>query len=184
MNWEAVGAVAEALGAAGVIVTLAYLAIQVRQNSRLLERSAEATRVTADDAVVENFNQWREMIVTNPEVSDLFIRGMEDIAQLEANERHRFNHMLGEFTWTAWQLWRVQALLGNPNTFILRHMLMHKGGRAWYLENRDFYPPEFCESVDQHLAQIEEQGLPFFERHDASSMFQGVLEARPSKSAG
>lgn len=184
MNWEAVGAVAEALGAAGVIITLAYLAIQVRQNSRLLERSAEATRVTADDAVVENFNQWREMIVTHPEVSDLFIRGMEDPAQLDPGERHRFNHMLGEFTWTAWQLWRVQSLLGNPNTFLLRHMLMHRGGRAWYVDNREFFPPDFCASLDEHLKQIEEQRLPYLERADVSSMFQGVLEEKSKELPG
>ena len=40
MNWEAVGAVAELLGALGVIASLIYLATQVRQNSRLLRASA------------------------------------------------------------------------------------------------------------------------------------------------
>ena len=175
MNWDAISAVAEAFGAAGVIVTLAYLAVQVRQNSRLLEESAEATRVTADDAVVENFNQWREMIVTNPEVSEIFIRGMEDLASLNRNERHRFNHILGEFTWTAWQLWRVQALLSNPNTLLLRHMLRHPGGRAWYLENRLFFPPDFRDSLDDQLRELEESETPFLGPADVSSMFQGSL---------
>ena len=36
MNWEAIGAIAESLGALGVIITLAYLAIQLRQNSNSL----------------------------------------------------------------------------------------------------------------------------------------------------
>ncbi len=54
MNWDAVGAVAEILGALGVIVTVAYLAIQIRQNSKLLASSLadsirnglnEATRI-------------------------------------------------------------------------------------------------------------------------------------------
>lgn len=35
--WEALGAVAELLGALGVITTLGYLAIQIRQNSKLLQ---------------------------------------------------------------------------------------------------------------------------------------------------
>jgi hypothetical protein len=39
MNWEAIGAVGELLGAAGVIITLTYLAIQIRLNSHQLERS-------------------------------------------------------------------------------------------------------------------------------------------------
>jgi hypothetical protein len=39
MNWEAIGAVAEVMGAFGVIATLIYLAIQIRQNSRMMMRS-------------------------------------------------------------------------------------------------------------------------------------------------
>ena len=33
MNWEAIGAIAEAMGALGVIATLAYFSIQLRQNT-------------------------------------------------------------------------------------------------------------------------------------------------------
>ena len=34
MNWEAIGAIAETLGAIGVIASLVYLAGQIRQNTR------------------------------------------------------------------------------------------------------------------------------------------------------
>ena len=34
MNWEAVGAVAEATGAMAVVLTLMYLPMQMRQNSK------------------------------------------------------------------------------------------------------------------------------------------------------
>jgi len=176
MNWEAVSAIAEIVGATAVIVTLIYLAVQIRQNSHMIERNSEATRVTADDAVVANFNQWREMIITNPDISDLFIRGLEDLSTLDANERHRFNHILATFAWTAWQLWRVQALLGNPNTLLLRHMLLHPGGRSWYLDHRDFFPLDFRQSLDQQLQEIEESGVPFLSRADVSSMFAGAVE--------
>jgi hypothetical protein len=37
MNWEAIGAIGESLGAIGVITTLVYLAIQIRQNSKTME---------------------------------------------------------------------------------------------------------------------------------------------------
>jgi hypothetical protein len=35
MNWEAIGAIGEILGAVGVIATLAYLAVQIRQNTKM-----------------------------------------------------------------------------------------------------------------------------------------------------
>ena len=39
MNWDALGAVAEALGAAGVVATLVYLSVQVRRNSKEIVES-------------------------------------------------------------------------------------------------------------------------------------------------
>jgi len=36
MNWDALGAIGELVGAAGVIATLAYLAFQIRDNTRAL----------------------------------------------------------------------------------------------------------------------------------------------------
>ena len=38
MNWDALGAIAELLGAIAVFLTLAYLTVQVKQNSKALEQ--------------------------------------------------------------------------------------------------------------------------------------------------
>jgi len=43
LSWDALAAAAELLGALGVIATLAYLAVQIRQNTRLLSSSLAAT---------------------------------------------------------------------------------------------------------------------------------------------
>jgi len=40
MNWEAIGVIAEVVGAAAVIVSLVYLAVQVSSNTRALKASA------------------------------------------------------------------------------------------------------------------------------------------------
>ena len=41
MNWDALGAIAELLGAVAVFLTLAYLALQVRQNANALQHQNE-----------------------------------------------------------------------------------------------------------------------------------------------
>lgn len=51
MNWEAVGAIGEVIGAIGVIVTLAYLAIQIRQNSAVV-RSATRQAISTTQAEI------------------------------------------------------------------------------------------------------------------------------------
>jgi hypothetical protein len=53
MNWDAIGAIGEIVGAAAVVLTLAYLAIQIRQ----------AKRSTADQSRIFRANGVREMIL-------------------------------------------------------------------------------------------------------------------------
>ncbi len=38
MNWDAIGAIAELFGAVGVIASLVYLAVQIRQNTRTVSK--------------------------------------------------------------------------------------------------------------------------------------------------
>jgi hypothetical protein len=41
MNWEAIGAIAEALGAIGVIASVLYLAVQIRTNTKSQESTVQ-----------------------------------------------------------------------------------------------------------------------------------------------
>ena len=184
MNWEAIGAIGEIVGALGVIATLAYLAVQVRQSSHQIERSIEASRVATDDAVSRGFDQWREWSVGNKEVAALFIRGMDDIESLDEADRLRFNFILAAFGWLAWQVWRAERLLGNPNAQILRHLLLHPGGRVWYVSHREFFPPDFRSAVDQVLNELERGGVTFLKAEDPSSMYGGALRQSPEGGAG
>ena len=64
MNWEALGAISEILAAIAVVVTLAYLAKQIRQNSQAVEIAA--LRDTTDQ-----WNQWSEVLATSPDLADI-----------------------------------------------------------------------------------------------------------------
>ena len=71
MNWEAVGAVGESLGALGVIITLVYLASQIRTQNR-------ESRIAA---VNEWTNQWNQFLVSfaeHPDLSELWIKGVRE----------------------------------------------------------------------------------------------------------
>ena len=83
MNWDAIGAMAEILGAIGVIVTLAYLAVQIRQNSNQL-------RGTAITAVFEYQRSLTELLSADPELYKIALRGNEDLGSLDAFEQQRF----------------------------------------------------------------------------------------------
>ena len=63
MNWEAIGAVGEIIGALAVVLTLAYLAIQVRQNTRMMQREAHLDRVRhVADPLIESPRRLIEIL--------------------------------------------------------------------------------------------------------------------------
>ena len=47
MNWEALGAISEAVGVIAIFVSLVYVAMQIRQNTQQVSRSIEANQLAA-----------------------------------------------------------------------------------------------------------------------------------------
>lgn len=62
MNWEAIGATGEIVGAAAVVLTLAYLAVQIRT-----ARIASAQGATY--STVEAYSRWRQSFLQNSDVA-------------------------------------------------------------------------------------------------------------------
>ena len=95
---EAIGAIAETFGAIGVIATLAYLPLQIRQNTNALEQSQKANLAQAYQYRSESRRQMSfqqaESQYTAPIMAKLSGLGWPDnrdvIDKLDAEERFRF----------------------------------------------------------------------------------------------
>ena len=83
MTLQDIAYIAEIAAAIGVIVTLLYLATQIRQNNRNLH---EAT----SSAITQSLANLNSRLSTDAEFTELFIRGREDIDQLDRVEFDRF----------------------------------------------------------------------------------------------
>jgi hypothetical protein len=146
MNWQAFGAVAEMIGAVGVIATLGYLAVQVRQNTR-------AIRAQTYDSFVSQFRNWNEPMRSDQGMAERFHELMEDVRSLSPEAQRHAIHVLFDFARLAENLhyqyqegmvsdavWR-----GWENTF---RAYLSAPGFAWYLDRRrSFFAPEFNEWV-------------------------------------
>ena len=83
VNWEALGAIANLLAALGVITTLIYLSIQIRQNSNQLRGAATV-------AVYDYQRSLTDTLTSDPELYKIALRGNEDLNSLNSWERQRF----------------------------------------------------------------------------------------------
>lgn len=84
VNWEAIAAIGQMVGAAGVIVSVAYLAIQIRQ-------STEATRLSAVQSQERAIEAINLAISSHDTLNELLEKGMNRPDQLSAAEGHRLH---------------------------------------------------------------------------------------------
>src|SRR5437763_8298317 len=87
MNWEAISAVGQIVGAAGVIISVIYLAQQVRSNAR-------QTRLASMRSMSDAFNQWLQSLAENAEFGDLYYRGMRDFESIQGPDLPRFSALM------------------------------------------------------------------------------------------
>ncbi len=89
MNWEAVGAVAEGLGAAGVITSLVYLASQIRVQNRESRIAALHELSVGFRGSISNF--------TDGELARIFVRANDDYDSLEPSEQLQMIALVAEY---------------------------------------------------------------------------------------
>lgn len=59
MNWDALSAIAELVGAVAVVSTLIYLSIQTRQARIASERAVYYSELQANVSTVDMYSRWR-----------------------------------------------------------------------------------------------------------------------------
>jgi hypothetical protein len=157
MNWDAIGAIAETLGAVGVIASLVYLARQMSQNAR-------ATQTASHQQIDEAMSSMFLAAVSVPGLDGVVSRGMANFGQLSKEDAFRFNFwcfavvrrfdaayyqyrsgMLEEARWQI-SLRDLRAFLSNP------------GLVQWWKTMPPNLSPEFAALVEEILAEEPDRG--------------------------
>lgn len=93
MNWEAIVAIVEVVGLLAVVLSLVYLAIQVRQNSQLINQNTFVARSAMVHETSVFYARFFELIADNSELANIFRRGI-DSDELDPDEITRFEALL------------------------------------------------------------------------------------------
>ena len=92
MNWDAVGAIAELLGAIGVIGSLIYVASQVRA-------STVASKVESKLRLTQNMVDYDDLLISSPELNKIMIDGRKSIETLSKSEYLQFSNLALKECW-------------------------------------------------------------------------------------
>ena len=89
MNWNAIGAIGEILGAIAVVATLIYLTVQLRQNSLQI-------RLGSSQTAASNYSGRVIQVLSDPVSLSVFRNGLRSFSALTPDEQARFHAtMLG-----------------------------------------------------------------------------------------
>lgn len=155
MNWEAVGAIGEVLGALVVLATLAYLTLQVRQNSQLIRAATQGQS-----------SQWTlaalTAVVSHEQAARVFAEGLTDPARLPEAEQVQFGTMMQlmmagfSSTWQETRRGTLPVESWENNSAILRWYLTQPGVRRWWRHGRTRMAPAFVAFAEAELGAPRE----------------------------
>ncbi len=147
MNWDAIGALGELIGAIAVVISVLYLAWQVRGQVR-------ETKLNAIHEVSHGFREGIAATFLDQQLSELFVAAKDDAESLSEAERLQFV----AFVQRNYRVWedafyqRKQGRLDEPHWRSMERqyssLLSWPGVRWVWSIRRDFYTPEFAAYVD------------------------------------
>lgn len=154
LNWEAIGATGEILGAAGVIFTIMYLAVQIRQNTG-------ATRAATAQNLVSVETNTHNIIATDEKLASILQTGVYDPAKLSPEEQFRFNALYLAL-YIQYDLAYRQYLNGQLDAETwerLEHQVVvfasMPGGAEWWKQDKARFSKRFVEYLDAKLEFFE-----------------------------
>ena len=157
MDITTLAAWGEFIGGIAVVVSLIYLASQIRQNSKLL-------RASTSSATAATISDFSSRIVQDPDVARIFREGSAERSSLSEDDLLRFDVLLGIAFggWNQEYQFAGDGVIGRSvwenRMRTMRRVLPRPGYRQWWTEWEDLYPDEFRDLVNGLIREGEAAG--------------------------
>ncbi len=153
MTLQDLGSLGEFVAALATVGTLAYLALQVRQNSHQLADATRTARMTAIDRSVEAFARYRSML-SNADNAALYTRGLASYRGLSQEDSYRFRAIIEEYFFSFSALFeRVKQEFYDRETWARQAaaaatVIDTPGGAEWWAERRMIFSDAFVAEIE------------------------------------
>jgi len=151
MNWDAISAIAELVGALAIVISLIYVGIQVNENSHEV-RSATAQQATSAIA------DWYTSLGNNQQASRLFHLGMVNPEELSSEDLAQFIY-LGHGLMLEYQAVYYVAREGTLDKALQESItktlvaVAHQPGFLFFWQQRrELFYPEYRAHIDGIIA--------------------------------
>jgi hypothetical protein len=148
MNWDALGAIAESVGAIGVVASLVYLAIQLRHNSKTISEESFQN-------LLNNYHGAMDRLISDPVLNRIWHTGLREPDVLDKDERTLWITQMHAFL-RRYENIILQSQKYPVNTGVItgiqnqwHWMLEQPGARKFWPKAYSVYSDEFVEFVER-----------------------------------
>jgi hypothetical protein len=150
-DWNAIGAIGEIVGAAGVIFSLLYLGLQVRADARARRTATISQEFRAQ-------SDFQRSLGLDADAADIYYRGLRDPAALSDVERVRFSLMVDsifrglEVSYYYVEEGQIESGIWQGLSATMQDLLAYPGARAVWRTRSHQHSPEFQSFIEAKLA--------------------------------
>jgi len=150
LTFDVLGNIGDFIGGIGVVVTLIYLAGQIRQNTR-------SVQVSAYHAAQRDVADILDSVASDPELTRIFFDGNQDYDSLSKEDRRRYALCITSL------LRKLENILHQTRLGTLdraqweglfsefRRIFAQPGTRAWWVRGRSAFNSELQDFVEQEV---------------------------------
>jgi len=151
MNWAAMAAIAELIASAGVIVSLIYLAVQIRHQT-------SENLLSATHELARQINDVFSGVSENSELAEIYLRGIKDYDSLSSVEKVRFSSFFARLMRTMESMYsrhrhnQIYPRIWPGIEESLRDFHNYPGVQIWWTGSSHWYSDEFQTWVSDCVA--------------------------------
>jgi hypothetical protein len=159
MVLESLGNLGDFLGGIGVVITLVYLATQIRQNTAVVRANGAASHS-------EGLNNITLLLARDAEARAVYFEGLRDYDGLAEDGKLQFDLLVQYFCQSlqrSLHLHREHAIseeAWGETLAAASYLALRPGFRRWWEIWAPSYPPEFKKFIDDNLASIPATNPP------------------------
>jgi hypothetical protein len=152
LNWDALGVVVEAVGAIGVIVSVFYLAIQIRKQTTEAQLAATRDLARFNNEIAESISSDRELL-------KVYLKGASDYDSLSDEDRLVFGFFISRGMRLQEQIFlhstheNLHASFYESIRARLTEQLALSGVRRWWELNKNAFSSDFRRYIAAELGE-------------------------------
>ena len=161
MSWQDLGSIGDFVGGIAVVVSLIYIAFQIRDNSRHIDQNSRQIQASSYHATNDAFYRWFALLAQDESLASLWRRALSgaDLNDVEVTRVHSLIAML----FLSFENYFEQARLGavtrktlevsKPD--ILELMSKSVVQKWWQRQGARVLTPEFRAAIQSLMSQSE-----------------------------